>query len=1080
MQRPLAFGMSPARPPGCIPINSPEPPFHVLPLKAATLSPPLLHHRQQEREPVSLLEQPTQQNWSASGLPKLELGEVSPIVPSELGRIFLEKSLRSDGRHCMHQGPSELEFVSVVKNRYMDRDFDQQLTKDRMESRKGNGHKDNAEGINVRAEGRNKHNTLRNKENKKNLLVSCDSRERSFLEKSNWRALDMEGVFVALDKAEAILSIVNILFLVQKCRESKYTLFSLRLHQHICENGLETDVVVGNYLVPMFVECGDLLSASQLFNKLDHRNEHAWSALVLGYATNGDLQHAVELYHEMDKGGIQPTSYTFVGLLKACASAGNLIVGRDLHELIKQKGFGGDVLVGNTLVDMYIKCGSLGEAEEVFDSLPMRDVVSWTALLTGYVECELGEKALALYHKMQAESISANAVTLALAAKACRIMQALDEGRIIHSEAVQKGYEGDLTVSNSMLSLYSKCGCLDEAREGFDKLQALDVVSWNTLISAYVEHGHFEESFECFVEMQAAEFVPDTTSLSCALKACASLGAVEQGQVVHITSMKLGLAQDLSVANSLIGLYGRCGLLLEARRVFDMLSVRDVVSWTALIAGYAEHGHAEEALLCLICMQECELVPNAITYSCVLKACGAVGVIVEGRELHMEVIKKGFDSEPAAANVLVSMYVACGILEEAFNVFERIPVKCVVSWSSLIGGYADCGSGVSALKCLEQMQAGGIIPNSVTYACTLKACGSIGAIDKGRELHGQIAWDGLERDSSVGSALISMYARCGSLIEACEVFDDLSTYDVSVWSAMMKAYAMNHEGSKAVQCFKDMQQQGCKPDVVTFTCLLTACSHAGLTHEGLEYFKLMRDKYGFAPTREHYSCMVDLLARSGDLFNAEKFLETFAPSCEDTWAALLSACKTHGEVELGFRCFQELMLKDPEDAAWYVLMTDIYTGAGRWADASKIEAHRKQVEAKKKPASAWIEVGKEVHEFVVGGEQDDDVLATVRNLNLHLKDEGHVPNLNRDVRPTSDHEKEVALCEHAEKLAIAFGLLNTPQGTTLRLTKNLRMCADCHSASKVISKMERREIILRDDCCMHHFKDGSCVCGDMF
>ncbi|MCO5564846.1 hypothetical protein L7F22_018514 [Adiantum nelumboides] len=1080
MQQPWPFRMSPARPPGCDPAKFSDQPLLAFPGTTAALRSPFLHHCRRERESSISFEQSPQHHCTTSAPSSPELGQVPPvrqIVPSELGRIFLEKSPRWDGELCLCQDQGIFESRGCHENTAFDSRINEQFRKPEIVNRYGNWARDNAERGNVPLTdigGRIQVTEELGNENCSHL------QETSSSQRLNWTRLDMEGVLLALDEKEVNLYAVDILCLMQKCKESKNSLFSFRLHQHFCENGLETDVIVGNHLVPMFVECGDLRTACQIFNKLVYQNEHSWSFLVLGYCRNKNLQHALDLYRDMNKSGIQPTRFTFLGLLKACGLTEDLQVGRNLHEQIKQKSFGGDVLVGNSLVDMYIKCGSLGEAEEVFEELPVRDVFSWTALLTGFVECDLGKEALVLYHKMQSEGISANSVTLSLAAKACRIMQDLDEGRMIHSKVLEKGYDNDITVSNSMLSLYSKCGCLNEACEVFDKLIMRDVVSWNVLIAAYIEHSDFQEPLDCFEQMQVEKVVLDAATLSYALKACANLEEVEQGQEIHIRSVELGLAENLSVANSLIGFYGRCGLLSEARNVFDKLKLPDVVSWTALIAGYAEHSLGKEALSLFKSMENCGFAPNGVTYSCVLKACGSVGFHVDGREFHTEVVRKGLDLEADVANTLVSMYVACGLLEEASDVFERFPTKCVVSWTALIGGYADCVSDVKALKYFDQMQAAGVFPNAFTYACTLKACGSIGAVDKGRELHVLIAWDGFEQDSSVSSALINMYARCGSLMEACEVFDEVSVCDVSVWSAMMKSFAMNHEGSNAIQCFKDMQQQGCKPDAVTFTCLLTACGHAGLAHEGLEYFKLMREDYGVTPTREHYSCMVDLLARSGDLFEAEKFLETFALASEDTWAALLSACKTHGEVDLGFRCFQQLVQKDPENAAWYVLMTDICTGTGRCEDALQIEGLRKHVEAKKKPASAWIEINKEVHEFVVGGDQNDDVLAIVRNLNLRLKDEGHMPNLSGDVRPTSDHQKEVALCEHAEKLAIAFGLLKTPHGTTLRVSKNLRTCTDCHSASKVISKIERREIILRDDCCMHHFKEGTCVCGDMF
>jgi hypothetical protein len=226
--------------------------------------------------------------------------------------------------------------------------------------------------------------------------------------------------------------------------------------------------------------------------------------------------------------------------------------------------------------------------------------------------------------------------------------------------------------------------------------------------------------------------------------------------------------------------------------------------------------------------------------------------------------------------------------------------------------------------------------------------------------------------------------------------------------------------------------------------------------------------------------MIDMLARSGNTYQAERFLEAQCPAAEGTWGALLSACKTYGEVELGLRCFDNLCKILPKDGAWYALMTDIYAGAGRLDDAHRVEERRKHIGAWKKPGIAAIEVNNEVHKFVVGNQYPEEIACKLNSLGLNIKNEGHMPNLNLISRPISDVGKATLLHEHAEKLAIAFGLISTPQGTTLRVSKNMRMCNDCHNSSKLISQIEKREIILRDECCIHHFKDGLCSCGDLF
>jgi pentatricopeptide repeat protein len=299
----------------------------------------------------------------------------------------------------------------------------------------------------------------------------------------------------------------------------------------------------------------------------------------------------------------------------------------------------------------------------------------------------------------------------------------------------------------------------------------------------------------------------------------------------------------------------------------------------------------------------------------------------------------------------------------------------------------------------------------------------------------------------------------------------------------MKYFGINHMGNMAIRCFEEMLQENIYPDAITFTCLLTACNHASQLEDAYTYLKAMKGKFGITPISQHYTCILNLISQSGQLYEAERLLEMVGSSSisEEMWAAVLSACKTYGEVELGLRCFEKLVEINPEDSAWYVLMSDLYAHVGRWSDAYRIDELRKQMGAKKKAAVACIEVNKKVHEFVVGEEASDEVVSIMNRMNSSIKmDRGHLPHLDLVLKPLPDGKKEAALCEHAEKMAIAFGLLNTPQGTTLRVSKNLRMCIDCHTTSKIISKVEKREIIIRDSACIHHFKDNMCSCGDMY
>eukprot|EP00250_Pteridium_aquilinum_P013580 c21434_g1_i2 orf=419-3316(+) len=896
-------------------------------------------------------------------------------------------------------------------------------------------------------------------------------------------AVEMVGAEETLPDSHQNLRIPSIdscISMLQKCREHKDLAHAKHVHTQICDSGLESHNAVGNYIVPMFVDCGSLVDAQQVFNLLPCPNEISWTSLILGHVHCGRSRDAFSIYQKMQQDSIHPKSYTLVALLQACAALKDLEGGFKIHAEAAANGYIGDDYIGNSLISMYVQCGSLTQAEEVFNKLPVRDVVSWTSLMAGYVEHSFEEDALHCFNQMQTEGVSPCEVTFACGLKACSSLGAIHKGREIHMEATRRGFDENLHISNTLVGLYGKCSSPFEAHQVFNQLHVRNVVSWTAIIASYAEHGPWQEALKLYELMQLEGVHPNVVTFACVLKACGSSGSANKGREIHTQSILKGFERDSIVGNSLVGMYAKCFAFSEAEQVFHKLPVQDAVSWTALIAGYTEHGLGLEALKCFEDMQLQGIPADAFTFSCILKACSCIRALDKGREIHLNVLEKGLGKDGPICNTLIDMYAKCGSPSEAQEVFDELQLRTVVSWTSLISGYADHGTWHDVFRCFEQMQSEGVSPNAVTIACVLRACGSIGAIEKGLALHMEIVANELDTIPSIANSLINMYAKCGSLSEAHKVFDQLPVQDVTAYSAMIKGYGVNREGNMAVKCFEDMLGYGVKPDSVTFTCLLAACCHGSLVCEGQEYFKRMREDHGIEPTIEHYVCMVGLFARSGHLYEAERFLEMLCPPSQRTWAALLSACKTYGEEELGSRSFQQLVYSNPHVPAWYVLMADIYAGASRWDAAYRLEEMRKHSGMLKEPASALIEVDNQIHEFIVGSNPSDEVSEMLITMNSRMKREGHLPNVDSVVKPVTDNEKESFLCEHAEKLALAFGLLYTPQGQTLRVTKSMRMCNDCHDTSKIVSMVEKREIILRDDCTIHHFKDGSCSCGDIF
>lgn len=884
----------------------------------------------------------------------------------------------------------------------------------------------------------------------------------------------------ALHISRDLPSIEDVTCFLQRCRKRKSLVYAKQAHTSVCFHGLDINGSVENHLVPMFVDCGCIPNAQQVFDRSTYKSEHAWTALMFGYTTSGHTHLVFDLYAGMEENGMPPSTHTILALLKACIKLRDVQKGQEVHIEAIEWGLEQDTAVNSSIVDMYAKCASLLEASYVLSVSPVRNVISWTALIGGYADHGLGQEAITEFAKMQFEGVPPNAVTIACLLKAWDSVATRENIGQFFQNIKGTDFERDPLVGNTLVGIYAKLGFIQEAQCIFDKLKDRDVVSWNSLLTGLVEHGDAIEAMTHFEQMPQDHVCPNAITFTCICKACGTLGAMEKALPLHMEVTKYGLEEDHIVGNSLSCMYAKCDSLLEAVEVFDKLLVKDVVSWSAIIAGFAKHGPASGGLKYFEQMKLEGILPNAFTFTSVLRACISMQALDSGRDIHMEIELKGLADNVHVGNALIGIYAKCDSLLEAEYVFNQLPHRDVLSWNALITGYAEHGPGQEALKYFEMMQASDFQLDVVSFSGALKACGTIGALGIGREIHARVAEGLFAVDPCIGNSLINMYSKCGSLSEAQEVFHKLPVRDVMVWSSMIHAFGMNHEGWKAIECFEEMCKQAVEANGVTFTCLLSACRHASLAEEGNKYFKAMRQDFGIVPTVEHYNCMVDLFARSGCLFEAEKLCELVGLSSEGALSAMLTASQICGETELGLRCFQQNVMVNANDAGLYVLMSDIFASDGRLDDANRIEDIRRHVGAFKKPATALLEIGNEVHEFVVGNNLSRDIKEILSSLNAGMKIDGNVAHLESVLAGNSDVEKEASLCEHAEKIALAFGLLHTPEGQTLRVTKNLRMCHGCHNTGMFISKEKKREIVIRDNCCVHHFKDGLCSCGNMF
>ncbi|KAJ7542131.1 hypothetical protein O6H91_10G091000 [Diphasiastrum complanatum] len=872
------------------------------------------------------------------------------------------------------------------------------------------------------------------------------------------------------------------LCLLKGCSKRKALAEGKQVHALIAQSVLDSNIFLANTLVHMYSKCGSVLDAHKVFSNMPQRNVYSWTAIISAYADSGQGEEAINLFQQMQRTGLAPDKVVFVVVLKACASLATLEQGKQLHSDIIKRGFQSDVIVGSTLVDMYAKCGCTDDARELFNNMSERDVVSWNAMIAGYAQNGLGKEALALYEQMKQEGVQPDKITFVVLLKACASLAALEQGKQLHSDIIERGFQSDVIVGNTLVDMYAKCGCTEDARELFNNMSERDVVSWNAMIVGYAQNGLGKEALALYEQMKQEGVQPNKVTFTCVLSACASLAALEQGKQLHYDIIKRGFQSDVIVGSTLVDMYAKCGCTDDARELFNNMSERNVVSWSAMIAGYAQNGLGKEALALYEQMKQEGVQPDIVTFTCVLSACASLAALEQGKQLHSDIIKRGFQSDVIVGSTLIDMYAKCGCIEDARELFNYMSERNVVSWSAMIAGYAQNGLGKEALALYEQMKQEGVQPDIVTFTCVLSACASLAALEQGKQLHFDIIKRGFHSNVIVGNTLVDMYAKCGCIEDARELFNYMSERNVVSWSAMIAGYAQNGLGKEALALYEQMKQEGVQPDNVTFTCVLSACAHSRLVDEGRYVFDSMCKDHDVTPTKEHYACMVDLLARAGCWADAELFINKMPIQPDSVvWMTLLGAARNHGHVEIGRRAFDLVVKLEPKNAAPYVLLSNIYAAAGRKDELAKIRNEMKDAGVKKIPGCSWIEVDNHVHTFVVGDAthpQSKEILAELDRLAGLMKEAGYIPDLSFVLDDVEDEEKEKALCKHSEKLAIAFGLISTPPGTTIRIKKNLRVCGDCHNATKIISKIVRREIIVMDANRSHHFKDGFCSCRD--
>lgn len=782
----------------------------------------------------------------------------------------------------------------------------------------------------------------------------------------------------------------------------------------------------------------------------------------------------------MQKQGVDVDEDVFIALVKLCEWKREHDEALHLKYFALKKMSPLSVRVGNALVGMFVRFGEMGSAWYVFGKMCERDLFSWNVLIGGYAKAGFFDEALCLYHKLLwVGNVRPDVYTFPCVLRTCGGVPDLKTGKEVHVHVIRFGYEADIDVLNALVTMYVKCGDLKSARLIFDGMGRRDRISWNAMISGYFENEECVEGLRLFVVMREALMEPDFMTLSSVISACEVLGDQKLGKEIHGYARKMGFLNDVSVCNSLIKLYSSFGNWEEAERIYRRMESKDVVTWTTMISVYENNLFPGKAIETFKVMEADGIKPDEITIASVLSACASLGELDLGIKLHELAKRTGFISYLIVANTLVDMYSKCKCIDKALEVFHQIPVKNVISWTAIILGLRINNRCFEALFYFRQMKLN-VKPNSVTLVSVLSACARIGALMCGKEIHAHALRTGVAFDGFLPNALLDMYVRCGRMEPAWNQFYS-NKRDVAAWNILLTGYAEQDQGVSAVELFNKMVDSQVSPDEVTFIALFCACSRSGMVTEGLECFTDMQKKYSITPNLKHYACIVDLLGRAGKLEDAYEFIQKM-PMKPDAavWGALLNGCRIHQSIELGELAAERIFETDTKHVGYYVLFCNLYAGIGKWDKVAKVKRMMREEGLTVDPGCSWVEIKGEVHAFLSG----DHFHPQIKEINAVL--EGFYEKMNAvgnsDWESGSVDEVEASkaeiFCGHSERLAIAFGLINTAPGMPIWVTKNLYTCQSCHSSIKFISKTVRRDIFVRDTEHFHHFKDGLCSCND--
>ncbi|XP_068649074.1 putative pentatricopeptide repeat-containing protein At3g11460, mitochondrial [Aristolochia californica] len=648
-------------------------------------------------------------------------------------------------------------------------------------------------------------------------------------------------------------------------------------------------------------------------------------------------------------------------------------------------------------------------------------------------------------------------------------------------------------VSHDMLKGSPRVSsCLADAKPSWpprrnpDKYNFLS--SWNSRLRGLARRGLFLEALRLYLQLLRSGHSPNRFTFPFVLKSCVTLSFPSCGSQIHGHILKTGSHSDTFVLTALISFYSKTVSLSSAQQLFDEISGSDccfnndflLPCYNALIAGYTASFRTFDALSLFQHMRQANVSYNSITMLGLVPCISSPSHLSSGMAIHACNVKCGTNLDTSVGNCLLTMYAKCGSIDLARFLFDEMPRKELISWNAMISGYSQNGHANCVVELYREMVSSGVQPEEVTLVGVLSSCAHLGASGVGRQVEDYIAMSRFGFNIFLTNALINMHARCGELVRARELFNEMPEKSLVSWTAIISGYGIHGHGEDALGLFEEMIRSGIQPDGVVLVSVLSACSHAGLTERGLLHFKTMERCYGVRPGPEHYACVVDLLGRAGRLNEALDLIKSMQVRPDGAvWGALLGACKIHKNVELAEFAFDHVVELERTNIGYYVIMSNIYTEAESFEGIARVRMMMRERGLRKEPGCSYVEFKGKIHLFLVGDRshpQAKDIYNMLAVLETSVSELCKIKCHDTGQKEADDILDLTGV--HSEKLAIMFGLLNTNSGTKILVMKNLRVCGDCHSFIKAVSKIANRVIVVRDATRFHHFEDGSCSCND--